>query len=160
MVVSWGSQLDAIFSHGMRKKIVLARVCHLVGEKEIVWLCVCFCSRTNVRTDYIPTYWTGSKFCYTLASPYLWASFHRPIPPLSEVRKVRKIYQIWVWNAETQNLMHKVRGNDSSCIRRSSEHICSSSGGAQGKWKSRSKQNKTQFTTKIGAFLMAIRSLI
>jgi hypothetical protein len=36
LVVSWGSQLDAIFSHGMRKKIVLARVCHLVGEKEIV----------------------------------------------------------------------------------------------------------------------------
>jgi hypothetical protein len=107
------------------RKLCFARVCHLVGEKEIVWLCVCFCSRTNVRTDYTPTYRTGSKFCYTLAAPYLWASFHCPIPSLSDIRKkVRKFYQIWVWNAETQHLMHKVRGNYSSCISLSTTHIC------------------------------------
>ncbi len=61
------------------------------GLKEIVWLCVCLCSRTNVRTDYIATYRTSSKFCYTVASSYPWASFHRPIPSLSEVCKVRTL---------------------------------------------------------------------
>jgi hypothetical protein len=53
---------------------------------------------------------------------------------LSEVRKViRKFYSIWVWNDETQHLMHKGRGNYSS-------------------WKKErvgSKQDETQFTTKI-----------
>jgi len=49
--------------------------------------------------------------------------------------------------------MHKVRGNYSSCSGRSSESICSSSAGAQGKGKRGPKQDKTQFTTKNGAFL-------
>jgi hypothetical protein len=45
-------------------------------------------------------------------------------------------------------LMHKVRGNYSSCTVRSSENICSSSAGAQEKGKRGPKQDETQFTTK------------
>ncbi len=69
-----------------------------------------------------------------MSSPCPWASFHPLSPSLSEVRKVRKFYWIWAWNAETQHLMHKVQRNYSSCTCRSSENICSSSsGGAQEK---------------------------
>ncbi len=59
-----------------------------------------------------------------------------PIPYLSEVRKVREFYSIWIWNAETQHSVHKVRGSYSSCTGRSSENTCSSNGGNQekGKW--------------------------
>jgi hypothetical protein len=41
--------------------------------------------------------------------------------------------------------MHKDRGNYSSCTCRSSENICSSSGGAQEKGKDWSKPDETQF---------------
>ncbi len=44
--------------------------------------------------------------------------------------------------------MHKVRVNYSSCTCRSSENICSSSGGAQEKGKRGSKLDETQFGTK------------
>jgi len=45
--------------------------------------------------------------------------------------------------------MHKVRGTYSSCTGRSSENICSNSGGAQEKKGKRgSKQDETQFTKK------------
>jgi hypothetical protein len=50
--------------------------------------------------------------------------------------------------------MYKVRGNYSSCICRSSENICSISGGAQEKGKMGSKHVETQFGTKSGAFLL------
>jgi hypothetical protein len=72
---------------------------------------------------------------------------------LSEVHKVTKFYLIWAWNAETQHLMHKVEGNYSNCAYRSSENICSSSGGAQEKGKRGSKPDETQFGTKNSAFL-------
>ncbi len=49
--------------------------------------------------------------------------------------------------------MYRVRGNYSSCICRSSENICSISGGAQEKGKTGSKHVETQFGTKSGAFL-------
>jgi hypothetical protein len=49
--------------------------------------------------------------------------------------------------------MHKVRGNYSNCTPRSSENICSSSGGAQENGNRGSKQDETQFGTKSGAFL-------
>jgi len=52
-----------------------------------------------------------------------------------------------------QHLMHKVRGNYSSPTCRSGENICRSSGGAQEKGKTGSKQDETQFGTKSGAFL-------
>jgi hypothetical protein len=52
---------------------------------------------------------------------------------------------------ETQHLMHKVRGSYSSCTCRSSENICSSSGGPQEKGNTGSKEDKTQFGTKSGA---------
>jgi hypothetical protein len=52
-------------------------------------------------------------------------------------------------NAETEHLMHKVRGNYSSCACRSSENICRSSGGAQEKGKRGSKPHETQFGTKM-----------
>jgi hypothetical protein len=56
--------------------------------------------------------------------------------------------------------MHKVRGNYSNCTCRSSEKICSSSGGAEEKGKTGSKQDETQFGTKSGAFLsLALRPL-
>ncbi len=70
------------------------------------------------------------------------------IPSLSEVRKIRKFYSIWVWNAETQHLMHKVWSNYNSCTCRSSENTCSSNGGVQEKGKRRPKQDETQFITK------------
>jgi hypothetical protein len=57
--------------------------------------------------------------------------------------------------------MHKVRGNYSSCTSRSSENICSSSGGAHGKRKEGgAKQDETQFTTKNGAFLSFFKLLL
>jgi len=43
--------------------------------------------------------------------------------------------------------MHKVRSNYSSYTCRSSEKICSSSGGAQEKGKTGSKPDETQFGT-------------
>ncbi len=49
--------------------------------------------------------------------------------------------------------MHKVRGNYSDCTCRSSENICSSSGGAQGNGNRGSKEDEIQFGTKSGAFL-------
>jgi len=53
---------------------------------------------------------------------------------------------------ETQHLMHKVRGNCTSCTCSSSENICSSSGGAQEKGKTGSKQDETQFGKKVVHF--------
>jgi hypothetical protein len=51
-----------------------------------------------------------------MSSPPPLGLFSSPIPSLSEVcSKVTKFYIIWVWNVETQHLMHKVRGNYSSC---------------------------------------------
>jgi hypothetical protein len=56
--------------------------------------------------------------------------------------------------------MHKVRGNYSNCTCRSSEKICSSSGGAEEKGKTGSKRDETQIGTKSGAFLsLALRPL-
>jgi hypothetical protein len=46
-----------------------------------------------------------------------------------------------------------IRGNYSSCTCRSSENICSNSGGAQEKEKTGSKPDEAQFGTKSGAFL-------
>jgi hypothetical protein len=56
-------------------------------------------------------------------------------------------------HTETQHLMYKVRDNYSNCTCRSSENICSSSGGTQDKRKDWSKQDETQFGTRSGAFL-------
>jgi hypothetical protein len=47
---------------------------------------------------------------------------------LSDVHKERKFYFA---NAETQHLMHKLRGNYNSCTGMCSEDIYSSSAGAQ-----------------------------
>ncbi len=52
--------------------------------------------------------------------------------------------------------MHKVRGNYSNCTCRSSENICSNSGGAQGNGNRGSKQDETQFGTKSGAFFSLV----
>ncbi len=52
--------------------------------------------------------------------------------------------------------MHEVRGNYSSPTRRSSENICSSSGGAQEQGKTGSKQDETQFGTKSGAKFLSL----
>ncbi len=49
--------------------------------------------------------------------------------------------------------MHKVRGNYSNCRGESSENVCRSSGGAQGKGKWGSKEDEAQFSTRNGAFL-------
>jgi hypothetical protein len=38
-----------------------------------------------------------------------------PHPLFEGGRKERKFDSIWVWNAKTQHLMHKVRGNCGSC---------------------------------------------
>jgi len=52
---------------------------------------------------------------------------------------------------ETQHFMHKVQGSYSSCICRSSENICSSSGGPHEKGNTGPKEDETQFGTKSGA---------
>jgi hypothetical protein len=49
--------------------------------------------------------------------------------------------------------MHMIRGNCSNCTCKSSENICSSSGGAEGNGNRASKQDETQFGTKSGALL-------
>jgi hypothetical protein len=76
-----------------------------------------------------------------------------PIRSSSEVYKVRKFYEIWVWNAETQHLMHKVRGNFRSPTCRSSENICRSSGGAQEKGKTGQNRMKLSLAQKVVHFL-------
>jgi len=57
-------------------------------------------------------------------------------------------------NGETQHLMHKVGDNCRKLYMcRSSENICSSSGGAQDKGKERIKTGRNSIWHKIGAFL-------
>jgi hypothetical protein len=57
--------------------------------------------------------------------------------------------------------MHKVRGNYTSCIGRSSENICSSTGGTQLKGKRGSKQDETQahFTLRVWADVQSKSSI-
>jgi hypothetical protein len=78
-----------------------------------------------------------------LSSPCLWPCFHPPMPSLSEVSKSKEVIKSGY--AGTQQLMHRVRGNYSSCTCRSSENICSSSGGAQDRM-------KLSLAQKSGAF--------
>ncbi len=60
-----------------------------------------------------------------------------PNPSFSGIRKGRTFYEISVWNAESQHLMHKCsfERNYSSCTSRSSENLCNSHGNALAKRK-------------------------
>jgi hypothetical protein len=71
---------------------------------------------------------------------------------MSAVRKARKFYSIWVWNAETQHLMHKMWGNYSSCTGKSSANTCSSIG------EMGENSRKLNLPKKHGAFLCLLLS--
>jgi hypothetical protein len=107
---------------------------------------------SQVRVSCIRFFWMLSQQSYPLSHPVFTLSlglFSLTIPSLSDVRKV--------WGTLIKSgygmLKLSIRGNYNSCTCRSSENICSNSGGAKAKGKIGSKPDETLFGTKSGAFL-------